>query len=56
MSDKVSVIVVGCGNMICNEKKKECTFDEHCLNSGDYISIDGHEGSVYLGKIKIKDA
>ena len=47
--------VVGCGDLECDEKKKSCYFNEIRVNSGDYISIDGHEGSVYLGKIRVKE-
>jgi pyruvate,orthophosphate dikinase len=45
--------VVGCGNLICNEKDRNCLFDEHRLESGDYVSIDGQGGSVYQGKVKL---
>ncbi len=44
--------VVGCGSLICNEKKKVCFFNDVSLKSGDVISMDGQEGSVYLGYIK----
>nr|MBC8459338.1 pyruvate, phosphate dikinase [Deltaproteobacteria bacterium] len=47
--------VVGCPNLICMEKESACSFDQKLLNSGDWISIDGLEGSVYLGKMKIKE-
>ena len=47
--------VVGCGNMVCDEKEQTCNFNGRNLKSGDYISIDGHEGSVYIGKMKIKN-
>lgn len=46
--------VVGCGNLICIEKEKYCMFNRKRLESGDYISIDGQEGSVYEGFIKMK--
>ncbi len=46
--------VVGLPNLICTEKEKACSFDQKGLSSGDWISIDGMEGSVYLGKIRIK--
>lgn len=46
--------VVGCKNFTCNEKEGKCYFDEVTLNTGDFISIEGQEGSVYLGKMKIK--
>ena len=45
--------VVGCGSMHCDEKSKVCEFSSLSLVSGDYISIDGREGSVYRGKIQV---
>lgn len=47
--------IVGCGDMVCNEKEKKCDFTKVLLRSGDYISIDGQEGSVYRGLLKIKE-
>jgi pyruvate,orthophosphate dikinase len=47
--------VVGCGDFICDEKEKNCILKEVQVNSGDFISIDGHEGSVYLGKLKVNE-
>jgi pyruvate,orthophosphate dikinase len=48
--------VVGCGTMICYERERKIGFSQHELTSGDYISIDGREGSVYKGLLKIKEA
>lgn len=48
--------VVGCGGMLCDERKRVVRFANHELTSGDYISIDGREGSVYRGCLKIKEA
>ena len=45
--------VVGCGTMRCDEKGKICEFSSLRLVSGDFISIDGREGSVYRGKIEV---
>ena len=47
--------VVGCPNLICTEKESTCSFDQKLLNSGNWISIDGLEGAVYSGKMKIKE-
>lgn len=47
--------VVGCANLICMEKESRCSFDHVSLRSGDWISIDGQEGSIYSGKMKIKE-
>ena len=45
--------VVGCGQLICNEKEKNCLFGGSFLKSGDHISIHGFKGSVYQGLINI---
>ena len=45
--------VVGCGNLICNETAKNCKFNQVLFKSGDHLSIDGREGSVYQGLIRI---
>jgi len=47
--------IVGCGNLICKEKDKSCRFNELTFKSGDYISIDGNEGSVYQDLIRLKE-
>jgi len=43
------------GGLVCNEKEKSCLFNQVFLKSGDYISIEGREGSVYQGKVKVKE-
>jgi len=45
--------VVGCNDLVCDEKEKVCSFGKVRLTSGDRISIDGHEGSVYLGTLTV---
>ena len=45
--------VVGCNDMVCDEKEKVCSFGKVRLISGDRISIDGREGSVYLGTLTV---
>ena len=47
--------VVGLGDLLCDEKKKICRISDIVLNSGDYISINGQEGSVYQGLIKVEE-
>jgi pyruvate, orthophosphate dikinase len=47
--------VVGCGDMICNEKEKTCDFGRAVVKSGDHISVDGREGSVYQGPLKVRE-
>lgn len=48
--------VVGCGSMICNERERELHFGKMVLKAGDYLSIDGQEGSVYTGLIKLEES
>jgi pyruvate,orthophosphate dikinase len=45
--------VVGNRQMDCNETAKQCHFEDITLESGDYISIDGHEGAVFHGAMAI---
>jgi len=47
--------VVGCANLVCMEKEKSCSLNGRKVDSGDWLSIDGNEGSVYLGIMKIKE-
>jgi pyruvate,orthophosphate dikinase len=47
--------VVGCGSMICDEGRRTINFGPYHLVSGDFISIDGREGAVYQGCLKIKE-
>ena len=47
--------VVGCSNLVCLEKDSACSLDNVHLSSGDWVSIDGREGSVYSGKIEIEE-
>ncbi len=48
--------VVGCEEMVCDEKARRCVFNDTVLVSGDPIGIDGHEGSVYRGLIPVAEA
>ena len=48
--------VVGCGDLICDEKEKRCSFKDVEIGAGDFISIDGQEGSVYSGQLNINEA
>ncbi len=47
--------VVSCSNLDCNEKEKYCEFNQLKIQSGEHISIDGHEGPVYQGLIKVRE-
>ncbi len=46
--------VVGCGKLVCDEKEKTGLLGELLIKTGDYISIDGREGSVYEGLMKVR--
>ncbi len=47
--------VVGCENLICNEEESQCVFGTVTMRSGDYISIDGTEGLIYNGYLKVNE-
>ena len=40
--------------MICMEREGYFLLNQQKVNSGDIISIDGSEGSIYLGPVRIK--
>ena len=44
--------VAGCGEVKMNEDEKYFLIGDHKVCEGDYISIDGSTGNVYLGEIK----
>jgi len=48
--------VVGCGSLECREREKECKFPAAVLKAGDHLSMDGREGSVYRGALKLREA
>jgi phosphohistidine swiveling domain-containing protein len=37
------------------EKQRACSLSRKHLKSGDWVSIDGLEGSVYSGQMKIRE-
>ena len=39
--------------MICDETARTIRFDQIMLKSGNHISIDGREGSVYQGFMEV---
>jgi pyruvate,orthophosphate dikinase len=47
--------VVGSPNLACNEKDSSCSLDQVHLQSGDWLSIDGREGSIYSGIMEIEE-
>ncbi|HEY7536042.1 MAG TPA: pyruvate, phosphate dikinase [Thermodesulfobacteriota bacterium] len=47
------VCVVGTEGIVVNEEKKSFRVGDVVVRQGDYISIDGFEGKVYLGDIPV---
>ncbi|WP_456434303.1 PEP/pyruvate-binding domain-containing protein [Thermosulfuriphilus sp.] len=47
--------VVGCQPMVVVEQKGYCRFNGHIVKKGDWISIDGVRGRVYLGRHPIQE-
>ncbi|EPZ55516.1 pyruvate phosphate dikinase, PEP/pyruvate binding domain protein [[Clostridium] sordellii ATCC 9714] len=47
--------VAGCGEIKVDEYYKEMTVDGLVIKEGDYISLDGSTGCVYLGKVEKTD-
>ncbi len=43
--------VAGCGEIKVHEEKKECRVEDLVVKEGEYISLDGSTGAVYLGDI-----
>ncbi|WP_321328576.1 pyruvate, phosphate dikinase [uncultured Ilyobacter sp.] len=48
--------VSGCSNIKINEEKKEMTVGDVVIKEGEYISLDGTTGKVYLGSIEKEEA
>ncbi len=47
--------IVGCNNLVVWEHKKRCRLKKRIIKSGDFLSIDGRNGSVFLGKHPVKE-
>jgi len=47
--------IVGCGAMVCDENKRTLLFNRTLLHSGDFISIDGKDGAVYKGVLRVSE-
>ncbi len=48
--------VSGCGDIVIDEANKTFTLGGHTIKEGDYISLDGSTGKIYLGDVKTVDA
>lgn len=42
--------VVGCNNLIVWEQEKRCRINKRVVKTGDFLSIDGRNGSVFAGR------
>ncbi|MGM5481073.1 MAG: pyruvate, phosphate dikinase [Nanobdellota archaeon] len=47
--------ISGCGDAQVDESAKTVTFDGKTFNEGDYLSLDGTEGTVYEGQVPTVD-
>ena len=43
--------VAGCGDIVIDEKSKNFKLGGNVIKEGDFISLDGSTGNIYLGKI-----
>jgi pyruvate,orthophosphate dikinase len=48
--------VSGCGALIVDEENKVAILAGHTIHEGDFVSIDGNTGNVYLGKLPTEEA
>ena len=48
--------IVGCASLNIDFVKKEMTVDNQTVKQGDWISMNGSKGTIYLGKIKLEPA
>lgn len=48
--------VSGCGEIKINEEEKYFELGGHTIKEGDYISLDGSTGKIYLGDIRTVEA
>ncbi len=47
--------VTGCSEIKIDEVNKTMTVGKYTLKEGDFISVSGHTGEIYLGKIPLKE-
>ena len=46
------VCIVGCQALIINMENRTCGIGNKVLNEGDYVSLDGNTGNVYVGEVE----
>jgi pyruvate,orthophosphate dikinase len=47
--------VAGCSDLVIDEKNKELRIGENKLKEGDYLTLDGTTGEVFIGQLPIID-
>ncbi|MEW6418339.1 MAG: PEP/pyruvate-binding domain-containing protein [Nitrospirota bacterium] len=47
--------VVGCSKLTVWENEKRCKLNRRIVKAGDFLSIDGRNGSVYMGRHQAKE-
>jgi pyruvate,orthophosphate dikinase len=47
--------VVSCNNLVIWEHESRCKLNTYALNPGDFLSIDGRNGSVYSGRHEVQE-
>ena len=48
--------VVGCASLNIDFDKKEMTIDDMIIKEGDWISMNGTKGTIYLGQLSLEAA
>ena len=48
------VCIVGCQPLVISTKNKSCRIGNKVLREGEYVSLDGNTGSVFVGKVKLE--
>ena len=48
--------IVGCEKLVIDYEKGECSYDGKVLKEGDFITLDGTKGDVYIGELKLVQA
>ena len=47
--------IVGCESAVINESKKELYLNNQMIKEGDFITLDGSSGNIFLGQMKMKE-
>ncbi len=48
--------IVGCEKLVIDYEKGECSYNGITLKEGDYITLDGTRGDVYVGELRLMEA